>query len=54
MNRIFEVLGKNKIYFKRGSAPAGGIFGGSGSGVPPYDFLKLYGVFGCRFSTSFS
>jgi len=39
---------------REGPRLQGGYSGGSGSGVPPYDFLKLYGVFGCRFSPSFS
>jgi hypothetical protein len=39
---------------REGPRLQGGYAGGSGSGVPPYDFLNLYGVFDCRFCIRFS
>ena len=42
------------LSLKRGSAQPGCILGVCGSGVPPYDFLNLYGVFDCMFCISFS
>jgi hypothetical protein len=41
-----------RLCFKRGSAQPGCILGVCGSGVPPYDFSNLYGVFNSRFSVS--
>ena len=41
------------IFFKRESVQPGCILGLCGSGVPPYEFLNLYGVFNSRFSNSF-
>jgi hypothetical protein len=39
---------------REGPRSQGASWGVCGSGVPPYDFLNLYGVFDCRFSISFS
>ena len=36
-------------FLREGPRLKGGYSGGSGSGVPPYDFLNLYGVSDCRF-----
>jgi hypothetical protein len=42
------------VILREGPRLKGGYSGGSGSGVPPYDFLNLYGVSDCRFCASFS
>ena len=42
------------FFLREGPRLKGGYSGGSGSGVPPYDFLNLYGVSDCRFCASFS
>ena len=60
MRTIVRVAAKsNSLFFlrnkKRGSAHSsqGASWGVCGSGVPPYDFLNLYGVSDSRFSVSF-
>jgi hypothetical protein len=40
---------KPTVLLREGPRLQGGYSGGSGSGVPPYEFLNLYGVFDCRF-----
>jgi hypothetical protein len=42
------------ILLREGPCSQGAFWAVCGSGVPPYDFLNLYGVFDSRFSTSLS
>jgi hypothetical protein len=39
---------------REGPRSQGASWAVCGSGVLPYEFLNLYGVFDCRFSASFS
>jgi hypothetical protein len=44
----------NYLYVLRESpCSKGASWGVCGSGVPPYSFLNLYGIFDCRFCISF-
>jgi hypothetical protein len=48
VGELFRLL--NLVYFLReGPCSHGASWGVCGSGVPPYDFLNLYGVFNSRF-----
>ena len=50
------VFQKNLVleYFRESPRSQGASLGVCGSGVPPHDFLNLYGVSDSRFSISFS
>jgi hypothetical protein len=41
-------------FLREGPCSQGASWAVCGSGVPPYDFLDLYGVFNSGFSTGFS